>query len=1280
MPRMAERPKRRLLKAFLGLAAALILLLATGMGLFRLATETVPGYRRSIERWVSRRVGFPMKIGRLSARWHGFGPELVLHAVALESLDRKRVLAHAQAVVVRLSIPVWIEHFRIMPSGVVIRGIHFTVSENARGHLVYPVWMRHMHATPKPNALLATLAGDLHFEIEDARLTLNRTRPQGPPVVVTVSVLDLRADDGRYRLHLLAGIQPGVPVGFTLTAHARGPRRMPGSWRWQAHLRVPRIDPSELGVLPRRFGASPGTRVRVDARFSGVGLKLLLAEGQVSARNLFPRVSHGMAHAGYARAKMHFTLDLRHRTLTVAPLALEPAGKPAIRQSFAIGWTGPLDSPSQIRLASNRLVLGAFTPLWRWCRSIPSAARWARIVTKLAPQGTVTGLTVSLAAGPLGIRPVIAAGHFQALGWRPARPIPGLGGLVGGFTYASGKGEVTIRKSSADFNAPWIFDHPIHFHFAGTRVQVEIAKGGFSLKGTASRIRAKGLRLALGPWTLTRKPHGVGPVITLSATGHDLNVHEAARDLPFGIFKPKLVHWFKQAFVSGVIPETDFVFRGDPARFPFKQGGGLFRVRFTLSPGEMHIAPGWPDLVIQKASGVFWDAGLTVRVLAGSQAGIPLDGDTLEIPDLGNGVLMIHGEFRGSGAQVLGYLDSSPLSRRFAGLFTHLAVTGPLATHLVITIPVKALARVRIRGTADLQGVRAALDHGPALTDLQGQVAFDNLALSSRILTGRLLGHRITINAWTEGQKTHVQFVGALAPGLVTPVLPPSIAQRIQGLSMWRGVLDYTPAHLAEPIHIALKSNLIGTSFRLPAPLGKVRATPVTADWQAEFAPARETWMARGRYGKIVRMVIEGDDRGGKLGLGGLRIVFGPGPLGRPPARGFVAVGRIGTLDLAGFWALASRLSTSTVNRSWRIPALTVDHLTGWGQNLPDVTVHAHSTPEATRFSLSGPDLAGSGTIPDHARGGPITLDFARIQLDPITHLIRPGSPRPDPGQIPALDLTSAVTDYGRMHLGRVTAVLRHEGPQTLVMRSFSMISPDLALTGAGRWSRASGHSRVALSLKVESHHLGHAFHHLALTRLMTARQSLVNLALRWHGLPWHPEPATLSGKIGFSFKSGRVFALKPGGAGRFIALFSLDALPRRLGLDFSDVFSRGLSYDHLTGDFVVSHGMATTHNVELFGPSIALWMTGQADLAKRSYDQVALVVPHVGSTLPIAGMIFGGPVGGGIMLAISRIFQGLIENMTEVYYHITGPWSHPVVKRIADDRARALGFVKPHS
>ena len=50
--------------------------------------------------------------------------------------------------------------------------------------------------------------------------------------------------------------------------------------------------------------------------------------------------------------------------------------------------------------------------------------------------------------------------------------------------------------------------------------------------------------------------------------------------------------------------------------------------------------------------------------------------------------------------------------------------------------------------------------------------------------------------------------------------------------------------------------------------------------------------------------------------------------------------------------------------------------------------------------------------------------------------------------------------------------------------------------------------------------------------------------------------------------------------------LISLNNLPRRLSLDFRDVFNRGFGYDKIAGSFDVVDGVASTCDMSLEGPS----------------------------------------------------------------------------------------------
>ena len=84
-------------------------------------------------------------------------------------------------------------------------------------------------------------------------------------------------------------------------------------------------------------------------------------------------------------------------------------------------------------------------------------------------------------------------------------------------------------------------------------------------------------------------------------------------------------------------------------------------------------------------------------------------------------------------------------------------------------------------------------------------------------------------------------------------------------------------------------------------------------------------------------------------------------------------------------------------------------------------------------------------------------------------------------------------------------------------------------------------------------------------------------------------------------------------GAGRAVGLLSVTALPRRLSLDFTDVFGKGLAFDKIEGDFTLSDGNAYTSNLIMDGPAAGVRISGRVGIEAEDYDQTAIVSAEVG-------------------------------------------------------------------
>jgi len=143
---------------------------------------------------------------------------------------------------------------------------------------------------------------------------------------------------------------------------------------------------------------------------------------------------------------------------------------------------------------------------------------------------------------------------------------------------------------------------------------------------------------------------------------------------------------------------------------------------------------------------------------------------------------------------------------------------------------------------------------------------------------------------------------------------------------------------------------------------------------------------------------------------------------------------------------------------------------------------------------------------------------------------------------------------------------------------------------------------------------------------------------------------------------------VEPGATGRMLGLLSLNTLPRRLSLDFSDLFSKGFRFDEISGSFVIDDGNAYTNDLLVDGPAAKIEISGRIGLADQDYDELVTVIPSVKTGIPLAGTLAGGPIVGAALLVAQTLLEGklgAINRLAEKQYSVTGPWDDPVIEKL---------------
>jgi uncharacterized protein YhdP len=119
---------------------------------------------------------------------------------------------------------------------------------------------------------------------------------------------------------------------------------------------------------------------------------------------------------------------------------------------------------------------------------------------------------------------------------------------------------------------------------------------------------------------------------------------------------------------------------------------------------------------------------------------------------------------------------------------------------------------------------------------------------------------------------------------------------------------------------------------------------------------------------------------------------------------------------------------------------------------------------------------------------------------------------------------------------------------------------------------------------------------------------------LDWEGEPAAIDYASLRGTVQLESYAGQFLEIEPG-IGKLISLMSLQSLPRRIALDFRDVFSKGFDFERISSSGQVEAGVMAVKDFRMRGTSAQVEMSGDVDLAQETQNMRVRVIPSLGDS-----------------------------------------------------------------
>jgi len=514
------------------------------------------------------------------------------------------------------------------------------------------------------------------------------------------------------------------------------------------------------------------------------------------------------------------------------------------------------------------------------------------------------------------------------------------------------------------------------------------------------------------------------------------------------------------------------------------------------------------------------------------------------------------------------------------------------------------------------------------------------------------------------------------------------LAQHAQGSTNYTAQLAWRDG---KP-DLTVNSNLEGMAVHLPAPLGKPSSSNrplniVLRSQQEKSGPHDQIQVTladtvrvaylRNLTGKVPQVV---------------RGVWGVGiPAQQMPAwpdSGVSAQVVLDQLDVDEWLALMPDTSSPGSAQNMGAPAwqsylpnrmgLKANTLTVNDRSLHKVTAGGTRDGAQWRANIEAQEVSGHiGFLQSYTgQAGQLFARLSRLNLPPAEIAEVEALLEAPPTKLPALDIVIDALELRGIPLGRVEieAINQESSPSRLSagpewqLKKFNVLLPEAQLKSTGRWLTirdANARRKTEMNFVLDIQDAGALLSRLGTPNALRGGVGQMAGTVNWQGSPLALDYPSMNGQFEVRMGKGQ-FLKADAGAAKLLGVLSLQALPRRLLLDFRDVFAEGFAFDAVRGDVGITQGTAHTRNLQITGVNALVLLDGEANIAQETQKLRAQILPIVdtGTTSLLAGLALNPAVGLTAFVA-QWLLKNPLSRASSQEFSIDGSWDSPRVTRI---------------
>ena len=1276
----------------------LVLTAAVLVTLIRLLLPDIGIYRSEVEAWVSSYMGYPVVIHTLDATWEGWVPYLELNDIDLLNKAGTQPITHFDSAQIRIAPVATLLKRRIIPKQLTINGFELVIARLSSGAIYVEGFnFSEVQATGlRDNELAEWLFNQEEIRIENAKIEWIDIKHQQDPILLTNVNLALRSDGNRLQAEGSAKLPELYGKNMDFSFDATGDL-LSSNWSGGLYLAGLNINPDHWykRYRPLNFNVSGG-KADIKVWSTWRETKLVSLEGELQYNDFDTVAGDSELHIQELAYRFYgeriyedgwqFHLNL-HQLLTdngnwpetnITVSARRASNKRDYRYTASFDY----------------IKLDDLSPFIRNLTFLPETLKDK--LTDFSIQG-------ELSRGKLIYDPENEPDQrlrfdtqFSQIDTELGSGMPSLKNLSGQLYGYLNQGVISLDTENTELKLE-LFD------IKSTQISRLVGKVNWykdhnAWKFGTNKLHIEGTDLSANlSGSFMKFNNEKSPFIDILVNLEESDLETISDYLPY-THRFKFREWMKRSVLGGKLSSASALFRGYVSDFPFDDHNGRFKLIADTANATLDYSSFWPPVDNIDAEIIIDGREMQAKIRHGEIFDASITTANASIVDIlsRNKFIALDGHIRGATRDLSLFINQSPLQKdKGINEISHSLQGGSIAMDLELNIPIKQPGKkVDVAGILNLtNSTLTSKIKNIQLHDVEGAISFTRYSVNSESLDATFSGK--PVNLIISGSKLEpenppsIRITGMANEEFVADRLMeyfPALESlehyfrgRMSGEAEWNLTLTNVPEGKENTVvkKLEVASNLKGLEIDFPAPVGKphYRSRPFKV---TSYLGLEKPGKVQIDYAKIfhVDLVMNADK---KLHAINLHVGEGQQPENEQP--GLHISGVVDDLVATQWWDVikervvdkskpGNKVLQSGVYVDLQVGALELLHY-----EFPDVTLSIRRPDKHWNFNLDSKDIIGDIIIPiDRSENNLISFQLDKLDMNrKQQQFVESSAKKLHPKDIPAIEGRITEFKFNEFELGEM-------GLQTtptisgLSIEKVTFDKPGLAIVGSGDWISAGANNTSTFDIDLHADDME--------TMLTTfdynqtpVKKGETNLQLQaeWQGSPMEFSLELMDGTLDMQISKGQMLDVNPS-AGRLFGLFSFRTLSRRLTLDFSDIFGKGLAFDSIEGSFDIDNGNAYTNDLHMRGPSANVDISGRTGLSDQDYDQIVTVTPQLSDNLPVAG-VFLGPVGiglGAVFYLAGQMFDSVhdsIDKLLRYQYTITGSWNNPVVEKIKNKK-----------